>query len=114
MKQFRKNANEMARQLHKTPSANAYIIHSMAADGKDAKHLPDTDELCGIEHLLCYQVCKALLTSKDLTLQQVLGEQARQQSVGEHDVNKIAEVSSKASLFSRLWRYRIAVMNCSE
>ena len=115
MKQSRNNMDDAAKVARKTAAARAYIIQSMAADGQDVKHSNDdenlVDQLCGIEHLLSSEVCRALLTSKYLVLQRVLEEQARQKVTGERDSSKIAEASIKASLFSRLWHHRIAVIN---
>ncbi|KAL7512444.1 hypothetical protein ACHAXN_010521, partial [Cyclotella atomus] len=112
MKQHKQNMDEAAKTIRRTPLAKAYILQSVAVDGEDVKHLPDHTEqlaeLCGIEHLLSSEVCRALLTSKCLASQRVLQEQARQQKMGDHDNAKIAEASINASLFSRLWHYRIA------
>lgn len=117
MKQHKRKMDEDAKCIRRTPIAKAYILQSMAADGEDINHLHNDanqlDQLCGIEHVLSSEVCRALLTSKYLTTQRVLQEQARQQKMGEHDTSKIAEASTSASLFSRLWHNRIAMMNGS-
>ena len=115
LKQFRDNTNESAQSMDKTPDVIAYILQSMSADkAEDKKYRGDVEKLCGVEHLICPEICRALLTSKCLTIQKVLEEQARQREMGEDGCNRLAEVSIKASLFSRLWRHRIAVMNCSD
>jgi hypothetical protein len=71
------------------------------------------EHVCGIEHLLNPHVCKALITSRSLTVGGVLEEQDRQERLGIYDEKKLAEASLKVSLFSRLWRHKIALMNCS-
>lgn len=115
IKRSRQNTNEAAKATRKTTAARAFIIQSMAADGQDVKQINEDkdhiDQLCGIEHLVSYEVCRALLTSKFLALRRVLDEQARQRRTGAHDSGKIAEASIKASLFSRLWHQRIAAIN---
>lgn len=61
----------------------------------------------GLEHLISREVCYVLCQSRWKAIAGVLEEQERQRETGDHDVAKIASVSTKASRFAVQWRQRI-------
>ena len=116
MKPFKqKHVGQSAKAILTTsPSlAETYIEQSLAGHKAHFDPFCGVENVCGIEHLLNPHVCKALITSRSLTVGGVLEEQDRQERLGIYDEKKLAEASLKVSLFSRLWRHKIALMNCS-
>lgn len=117
MKQFDLNARVSTRSiLDRSPAAaNAYIEQTFRGpnDFKNAEQIVGVEHICGIEHGLNQQVCRALLTARSKVINDVMKEQSRQKTAGQHNPNMVAAVSKRDSLFPKLWRQRVAVLNYS-
>jgi hypothetical protein len=114
IKQFKQSAVDLANEVFRTQSsvANVYITQSLEQDRTDSQHFfSGVVQICGLEHALSEKIYKALATSRYLTIKDVLEEQARQKRLEESNIDMLAAVSMRASLFPKLWRRNIAVMN---
>ncbi|KAL7518081.1 hypothetical protein ACHAWX_002941 [Stephanocyclus meneghinianus] len=114
IKQFKQSAVDFAKDVFRTQSsvANAYIIQSLELDRTDSHHyFSGVVQICGLEHALSDKIYQALATSRYLTINDVLEEQARQKRLEESNIDMLAAVSMRASLFPKLWRRNIAVIN---
>ena len=114
IKQFRQSAIDLAKEVFRTQSSvsNAYITQSLEQGRTDSGHyFSGVVQICGLEHALSDKIYKALATSRYLTIKDVLEEQARQKRAEESNIDMLAAVSMRASLFPKLWRRNIAVMN---
>jgi hypothetical protein len=72
------------------------------------------EELCGVEHLLYYEIRKVLKATRLLSIRRVLELQEQQRTTGKHDTDAIASVYQQASQFPRTWRRAIACLNAEE
>ena len=77
-------------------------------------HFTGIKYICGIEHLLCRAVCGMLLSTRSESIIGVIEEQKRQRKAGVNDPGLIARVYNEKTLFPRVWRHRVAVLNCQE
>jgi hypothetical protein len=113
MKQFEKDARRATEVVldRSAAAANAYIKKTLL--GSQEK-LVGTELICGIEHGLSPEVTRVLLTARSKAINDVLQEQARQEASGEHDSTRMAAVSKRMSMFPRMWRHRVAVVNSTE
>ena len=93
--------------------ARAYVEKSVDVNGDPefGSKFHGIEHVCGIEHSLSPAVVAMILTSRNALIDQVLLEQERQKSTGNYSAERIAQISANASLFSRAWRHRIAIMN---
>lgn len=116
--EFRSNAVIYSRRLLVAwpKVAQAYIAKSIEVDMEQGFGgcFHGIEHVCGIEHTLSEAVTAMILTTRSATINQVITEQERQRRLGHCNPERIAEVSSSSSLFSRAWRHRIAVMNSDE
>lgn len=107
---FKRDIKESSQSQCGTARAHAmrYIGHCIQT-GEEQKPLDITgiEEFRGLEHLLSPEVCRVLLQRRRATMARVLAEQARQESQGIHDADRIAAVSLANSEFAREWRRRI-------
>eukprot|EP00804_Cyclotella_cryptica_P031379 CCRYP_012188-RA/>CCRYP_012188-RA protein AED:0.24 eAED:0.24 QI:0/-1/0/1/-1/1/1/0/175 len=114
MMQFKQNSALSAELVldRKFAWATTYIAQSTVFCGSMSRvYVPGVEEVCGIEHLLSNDLRKILKATKVRTIRQVLEEQDRQNEMNENDAEKIAQVSRKASAFSRKWRHGVACLN---
>jgi hypothetical protein len=118
MTQFRQEAFRAARSLKKSkPSVvEEYINQSLETKQSHPKDhdFSGIEKVCGIEHFLSPKVMKILESAREATIACVLQEQDRQDITSECNPDLIAEVSESMSLFTRLWRHRIAVLNYAD
>ena len=115
---FKGKSDRHSRKLLGTyPSvAKAYIDKSIdfSDDNQVQGSFHGLAQVCGIEHTLSRTVLFMINNTRFMAIHQVLLEQERQRKTGQHDADRIAQVSSSSSLFSRAWRRRIAQMNASD
>ena len=109
-----KTVRHSTKLLETWPSvANAYIEKSI--DFNDDNQVRGTfhglAQVVGIEHSLSNAVMAMIITTRRAVIHQVIEEQKRQRKADQHDAERIAQVSSSSSLFSRAWRHKIALMN---
>lgn len=112
MKKFKSKRGAAAKKVLSTHKAaiQQYITNSFEVDCPELK-FSGAEHVCGIEHLLDERVLRMLAVCKSLTVQRVLDEQNRQRKMGEKNAELLAQASVKSSMFSTLWRRRIARIN---
>lgn len=108
----RKAARSVQSVLTRNPNAaKAYITKTFLSH--DSNRFTGIEQVCGIEHGLSPEVNRALLMARSKVMQGVLREQALQEEAGETNLERMAAVSKRASVFPKLWRHRVAVLNAS-
>lgn len=110
--EFDKQADQCAENVLKSHQAMAkeYIRNSFEVDKSNIK-FTGVENIVGLEHLLDENVLNMLCICCSLTRHRVLKEQYRQRRTGETNIELLAEYSKRSSMFSVLWRRRIARMN---
>jgi hypothetical protein len=117
VEKFKEKALKSAKALMEESAhvAKAYIERTVDANPNPISgHFTGIKHVCGIEHLLCRAVCGMLLATRSESILTVIEEQKRQRMAGEHSPHRIAQVYMEKSLFARVWRHRVAVLNCHE
>jgi hypothetical protein len=95
--------------------AKAYIERTVSKDPNRLQgKFTGIKHVCGIEHLICRAVCGMLLSTRSESILAVIEEQKRQRKCREHNPHLLCQVYMEKSLFARVWRHRIAVLNCGE
>jgi hypothetical protein len=110
--QFKMNATLAAKAIRVThpEEVKAYIRQSIKA-GTAIQTFQGVEYIIGIEHMLNRDVSKLIMATKIARLRCVLQEQERQRQLGQNDVEMLALVSSQVSVFPKLWRRNLAVIN---
>lgn len=111
---FKREAGVSAREILKSNPAAAkeYIRNSLEVD-KSNIEFSGIESIVGLEHLLDEDVARMLGVSRSLTVRCVLKEQTRQRRIGDLNAELLAQCSARSSMFSVLWRRRIAGMNAA-
>ena len=114
---FKDKALSCARALMKESEhvVKTYIERTVSTSANQMPgHFTGIKYICGIEHLLCRAVCGMLLSTRSESILAVMEEQKRQREQGVKNPGLIARVYMEKTLFCRVWRHRIAVLNCQE
>lgn len=116
VEKMKSNALKAAKGLMEESAhvARAYIEQTVSTDSKLHGKFTGIKHVCGIEHLLCRAVCGMLLSTRSESILAVIDEQQRQQECGVNNPQMLAQIYMQKSLFARVWRHRVAVLNCSD
>jgi hypothetical protein len=117
MKMFKREAGTSAREILKlNPAAvKEYIRNSFEVDKSNIKFSGiESIVVVGLENLFDEDVARMLGVCRSLTVRRVLKELSRQQRTGEVNAELLAQCSARSSMFSVLWRRRIARMNAAD
>ena len=116
VEKFKEKALKAAKGLMEESAhvAKAYIERTVSSNPSQLQgKFTGIKHVCGIEHLLCRAVCGMLLSTRSESILAVIDEQERQRMCGVHNPQAIAQIYAEKSMFARVWRHRIAVLNCS-